>query len=130
MPSFALATSAAADLDVSWTGTAFVTEKQKVGGLWQVTVRTVGSPSMTLRVEADGTEEKIRYIRVQAERELPLTFGTCVLIVRGINGGEVVRVEEISWVSSLAPADLWVSTLDIAKDSSGGEGILGTGSGG
>lgn len=55
---FALATSAAADLDVSWTGTAFVTEKQKVGGLWQVTVRTVGSPSMTLRVEADGTEEK------------------------------------------------------------------------
>ena len=125
-----LATTAAADLELSWTGLAFVSEKQKVGGMWQVTVRTVGSPSMTFRVEADGTEEKIRYIRVQAERELPLTFGNCNLIVRGINGGKIVRIEEISWVPALAPADLWVGALTIEKDSSGGEGGLGTGSGG
>lgn len=33
-----LTTSAAAGLKLSWTGTAYVTEKQKVGGMWQITV--------------------------------------------------------------------------------------------
>lgn len=117
-----ISTIAEADLERRWSGSAFFSEWQKVDGMWQITVRTVGSPSMNLVLEADGTEEKIRYIRVQPEPHPgppPPTFGNCNLIVRGINGGKVVRVEEISWLPSLTPADLWVGLLTIEKDSTG-----------